>query len=182
MLRSASVAVSSVTCKGATHPRGNRILSGGIIKRSGDIIKSIRQEKQQSHTAQILNDLKLFQEEFKDTSDSEHRVSIYWGTGKATNKPDHISYFPCTLTEITGTHFFSSPTTGYTITICPPGLECNKGKGKWKSMGVHEHGSDVPRKPCLLPEALWKPQAQRSRCEHFPSTAQRGEQALAWQG
>lgn len=47
-----------------------------------------------------------FQKEFKDTSDSEHRASIYWGTGKATNRPVHISYILCTLTEIIGTRFF----------------------------------------------------------------------------
>lgn len=38
---------------------------------------------------------------------------------------------------------------------------------------MHEHSGDVLWKPCPLPEALWKPQAQRSRCDHFPSTAQR---------
>lgn len=124
-----------------------------------------------------------FQEEFKNTSDSEHRASVYRGTGIAAKRPAHISYITCTLIEIIGTWFFSFSHKGYTITIYPSGLECQKRKRKRKKIGVHEHTGDVPRKLCPLPDALQEPRAQGSRCNHFSSNCmRRGEHAVGLAG
>lgn len=179
MLSSASVVVPSVTCKGATHPRGNWILSGDIIKKKKDPRKTTKRHSTNSQWSENITD---FKKNLKTllTLNTEPVSTEALAKLPTDQSTFHISPAPWQKSLAHVFFFFSHA--GYTITIYPPGLELNKGKRKWKSISVHEHGGDVLWKPCPLPEALWKPQAQRSRCGHFPSTAQRGEQALAWQG
>lgn len=139
----------------------------------------------QSHIEFLITERQCrFQDEFKDTSDSEYRASTYWATGKSANRPVHISSITCTLIEVIGACWvFSFSHKGYTIIISPSGLEPNKGERKWKKIGVHEHTADVPWKPCPLPEADQEPWAQGSRCNHFSSSCfRRGELAVGLAG
>lgn len=171
MLRSASVAVPSTTCEGTTHLRGNWILNEDIIKRNRDIIKSKRPKKNYKSSNSSNTQWS------ENITDSKRNLKTLLtlntepvSTGAPAKLPTeqltfHIVPAPWQKSLARG-FFFSHE--GYTTTIYPPGLECNKGERKWKNIGVHDHG-DVLWKLCPLPEALWKPGAQRSRCAHSPA-------------